>query len=178
MSEAIVTVDIFDTTLRDGAQSLPEANQFPVGSKVEIADHLANLGIGVIEAGFPRTPGDAEEVMEVAKTVGSEEFQVQQWRNGVVVDDRMVTPVIAGLSRTTEEDVDAAWGSVQSAIFPRIHTFISTDAEHMEAKFPGKTPEEVLEMGRSAVRHAKQISSEHFGSSVEFSAEAASTTVV
>ena len=176
MSESIVTVTIFDTSLRDGAQSLPEANQFPPGSKVEVAEHLGALGIGVIEAGFPRTRGDAEEVREIARIVGNQEYRVHTWQDGVQINEVAVTPVIAGLSRTTREDVDVAWNSVHAAKYPRIHTFVSTDAEHISAKFENKTPEEVLEMGIHAVRHAKELTMEHPGATVEFSAEAASTT--
>lgn len=176
MTEANVTVSIFDTTLRDGAQSLPKMNQFPEGAKAEIADHIANLGVNVIEAGFPRTSGDAKEVNEVAKEVGNNYYEVKHWGNGDYFGGRVFTPVIAGLSRTTQEDVDTAWEAVQPAAYPRIHTFISTDAEHMAAKFKGKSPNEVLEMGRRAVRHAVALTAEHPGASVEFSAEAASTT--
>lgn len=171
-----VAVEIFDTTLRDGAQSLPAANQFPDGSKVDIANTIAGFGVGVIEAGFPRTPGDAEEVAEVAKTVGQSTYQVQAWRSGTEVGIVPVTPVIAGLSRTTAEDIDATWGAVSGAIRPRIHTFVSTDPEHMAKKFPGKSPEQVLEMARQAVRYARELTNSRPDASIEFSAEAATTT--
>ena len=176
MSEAVVHVEIFDTTLRDGAQSLPQYNQFPDGSKSEIADQIASLGVGVIEAGFPITSGEAEEVSGVAKVVGNTTYEVAYWESGAQIGTKTVTPVIAGLSRTVPKDIEAAWESTQDAAYPRIHTFISTDAEHMENKFPGKTADEVLEMGRQAVRQAKSLTSEHSGATVEFSAEAASTT--
>lgn len=176
MSNSSVDVHIFDTTLRDGAQSLPESNQFPYGTKTEIAEHIAGLGINVIEAGFPRTSGDADEVRNVAKTVGNTAYQASTWRNGTESDTETFVPVITGLSRTTAKDVDTAWDAVQDAFYPRIHTFISTDHEHMATKFPGKTPEQVRLMGVAAVRHAKSLVEGRPGASVEFSAEAASTT--
>lgn len=176
MSEAIVHVEFFDTTLRDGAQALPKANQFPENAKPQIADLIANLGINVIESGFARTKGDDIEVNGVAKTVGNAEVGVTVWQDGKEVEARMRTPVIAGLSRTTDEDIEATWNAVQDAARPRIHTFISTDPEHMRKKFEGKTAEQVFEMGRRAVKYAKEISSEHSDATVEFSAEAASTT--
>ncbi len=174
MSE--VNLTIFDTTLRDGAQSLPEQNQFPKGTKADIAGEIAALGIGVIEAGFPRTVGDADEVRMVSKLVGNNEYAISEWRNNHAVGKVGATPTIAGLCRTTRRDIDVAWEAVQDAIFPRIHTFVSTDREHMAAKFPGKTPEEVHLMGRDAVMHAKSLMIDRPQATVEFSAEAASTT--
>ena len=176
MSE--VYVEIFDTTLRDGAQSLPQNNQFPTGSKPEIANMIAELGVGVIEAGFPATPGDQEEVREVAKNIGNNLYEVQSWTNSEH-DSRTTRykhPVIAGLSRTKAEDIEAAWSAVHVAQRPRIHTFISTDPEHMSAKFPDQSPEQVLRLGERSVKFAKSISSEHKDATVEFSAEAATTT--
>jgi 2-isopropylmalate synthase len=177
MNRGSVSVEIFDTTLRDGAQALPASNQFPDGSKVEIADQIAALGVNVIEAGFPRTKGDAEEVAEVAKDVGNSLYVVRSWTSGNEAEERQLfTPVIAGLSRTTPEDIDASWGAVQYARRARIHTFVSTDPEHMAKKFPGKTPEQVMEMGRKAVRYARNLTDSHPDATTEFSLEAASTT--
>lgn len=176
MNESLVDVTFFDTTLRDGAQALPEEHQFPTGSKNEIADHIASVGIGVIEAGFPRTLGDGEEVRKVAEVTGNTKFETFVWQNGVEVGIEHAPPVIAGLSRTTFEDIEKTWESVAVAHRPRIHTFVSTDAEHMAAKFAGKNADEVLDMGRQAVRYAKELTSGHAQADVEFSAEAASTT--
>lgn len=176
MSEAAVNVEIFDTTLRDGAQALPADHQFPEGSKPEIAEQIAEFGVSVIEAGFPATPGDAEAVAEVARIVGRRDYDTISWLDGQPRERRLTVPVIAGLSRTVTSDIEATWTAVQSAERPRIHTFISTDQEHMTAKFPGKSPQQVLEMGRAAVTYARNISAWHPGASVEFSAEAASTT--
>jgi 2-isopropylmalate synthase len=174
---ARVEIDFFDTTLRDGAQSLPEANQFPDGSKVEIAGYIADLGVDVIEAGFPKTPGDAEEVQAVANEVGNRPRPVTVWQNGQVYIPKIDTlPVIAGLCRTIPEDIAVTWDSVKNARRPRIHTFVSTDNEHMRAKFPGKTRTQVLEIGRSAVILARELTRSNKNATVEFSAEAASTT--
>ncbi|MGZ6005272.1 MAG: LeuA family protein, partial [Candidatus Saccharimonadales bacterium] len=151
-------------------------NQFPVGSKPEIADMIANLGVSVIEAGFPRTEGDREQVEEVARTIGNKTYRVDSWVDGKQIGIPLTRPVIAGLCRTTPEDVEVTWDAVQHAKRPRIHTFISTDPEHMASKFPGKTPDEVLAMGVNAVEQAKALTLEHPSARVEFSAEAASTT--
>lgn len=176
MSVEQVDVHIFDTTLRDGAQSLPKDHQFPVASKAEIAEKIASLGVDVIEAGFPATPGDAVEVKEVARTVGNKDYTVFRWQQAQFEGEVSRPPIIAGLSRTTKEDIETTWDAVQYASRPRIHTFISTDPEHMAAKFPGKSQTQVLNMGRNAIRMAREFADEHTGASVEFSAEAASTT--
>ncbi|MDQ5953807.1 MAG: 2-isopropylmalate synthase [Patescibacteria group bacterium] len=171
-----VHVDTFDTSLRDGAQSLPQQNQFVDGMKPEIAHYIATLGVSVIEAGFPATPGDAEEVLAVAQTVGQNCYSVDTWENGQLKGNVSRGPVITGLSRVVFSDIEATWASVSPASRARIHTFVSTDSEHMKAKFPGKSPEEVLTMGSRAVAFAKELSSDHPDATVEFSAEAASTT--
>lgn len=176
MSIEQVEVHIFDTTLRDGAQSLPEDHQFPVGSKTEIADKIASLGVNIIEAGFPVTPGDADEVEEVARTIGNKAYSVSRWKQAELSGEVKQPPVIAGLSRTTQGDIEATWAAIQYASRPRIHTFVSTDPEHMAAKFPGKSQAQVVNMGRDAIRMARNFADEHPGASVEFSAEAASTT--
>ncbi len=176
MSNAKVTIEMFDTTLRDGAQSLPEAKQFPAGAKPNIATKIASLGIGVIEAGFPRTPGDGLEVADVAQTVGNTHFEAAVWQDGDQINTVSRAPIIAGLCRTTREDIEAGWNAVQPAMRPRIHTFISTDPEHMAAKFPGKSPDTVLAMGVDAVKYARRVMNGRRDGSVEFSAEAATTT--
>lgn len=170
-----VTIETLDTTLRDGAQSLPEKHQFPDGSKNNIARSIAMLGLSSIEAGFAATPSDAEEIAEVAKTVGNTYFQIDTWTSGVQQPTTVSKiPRIAGLSRAVISDIDAAWESVRHATLPTIHTFISTDQAHMQAKFPGKPPNEVLDMGTSAIRHAVDVSEGN--ARIEFSAEAATTT--
>jgi len=174
--KASVEITGFDTTPRDGAQSLPKEHQFPDGAKPMIADSIAELGMGVIEAGFPATPHDAEEVTNVAKTVGQTEYTVDVWQNGEPAGQVRRSPVIAGLSRVAFSDIEATWGAVGDARRARIHTFVSTDPEHMRKKFPDKSPEQVLVMGREAVRFARDLAIGHPDATVEFSAEAASTT--
>lgn len=175
MNNSGIEIKIFDTTMRDGAQSLPEANQFPDGCKIAIAHELAKLGVGVIEAGFPATPRDKEEVMAVAETIGRLDYKVQSWAgDSFSIVER--APVIAGLSRTVASDLEATWEAVAPADSPRIHTFISTDKKHIKAKFPGKSPKQVLQMGVEAVKIAQELSADHNGASIEFSAEAATTT--
>src|SRR5438445_7277379 len=101
---------IFDTTLRDGEQS-PGASM-NLAEKLQVAHALKELGVDVIEAGFPITsPGDFEAVEAIARDVEG--------------------PVIAGLARTHVADIDAAWNAVRDSQRPRIHTFISTSDIHI-----------------------------------------------
>lgn len=176
MSNPEVNVAIFDTTPRDGAQSLPKANQFPDGSKADISNAVAELGVGVIEAGFPKTPFDAEEVADVARTVGATGYDVVEWVDGEISGSRERPPVIAGLCRVVPGDIEIGWSSVQAADRPRIHTFVSTDDYHRENRFPGINRDDLVEMARKGVAFAVATSAGHPGASVEFSAEAASTT--
>ena len=128
---------IFDTTLRDGEQS-PGISLNPQ-EKLEIAHQLARLGVDVIEAGFPITsPGDFEAVQAIARAVEG--------------------PVIAGLARTHQADIDAAWNAVRDAGGAggaRIHTFISTSDIHIRHQLQ-TTREDVKGQARAAVAHAKQ----------------------
>lgn len=176
MNRPSVEIAIFDTTLRDGAQSLPDKHQFQHGNKPLIAHNIARLGADVIEAGFPATPGDAEEVREVAAIVGASTYEVMSFQDDRMQDPILRSPVIAGLCRVVPSDIETTWETVGSANRSRIHTFISTDPEHMRAKFPDKSPEDVLAMGMRAVGLAKEMTNDHPDATVQFSAEAASTT--
>lgn len=141
MSERLI---IFDTTLRDGEQS-PGATMTE-DEKIEVARQLVKLGVDVIEAGFPAaSPGDLRAVQRISREVQG--------------------TTICALARANQQDIDAAWEGVRQAEQPRIHTFIATSPIHMEYKLR-KTPEEVLEAARFAVRTAKR-----YVSDVEFSAE-------
>lgn len=171
-----VTVQFFDTTLRDGAQSLPARHQFPAGSKPRIAKQIAQLGTNVIEAGFPATPEDAAEVMAVAKSVGQASFTTSAWDATGNASQTEFTPIIAGLSRAVRADIDATWQAIKSAKYPRIHTFVSTSDFHRQNKFPGVSRDGLIDIAVNAVAYAKEVSADHPGASIEFSAEAASTT--
>ncbi len=137
----------FDTTLRDGEQS--PGCTMNEREKIRLARQLDDLGVDIIEAGFPAaSPGDFRAVQAIAGAVKNAE--------------------IAGLCRSVSSDIEQAWEAVKHAALPRIHTFVSTSPLHMEHKL-GKTPEQVLEMAEAAVKQAVS-----YTSNVEFSAEDAS----
>ena len=128
-------VIIFDTTLRDGEQS-PGASM-NLDEKIKIALLLEEMGIDVIEAGFPiASNGDFEAVREIAKLV----------RNSTV----------CGLSRAGRVDIDRAWEAVQHASRPRIHTFIATSPVHMKWKLQME-PEQVHQAVIDSVSHARNL---------------------
>lgn len=140
---------IFDTTLRDGEQS-PGAS-LNINEKLEIARELALLGVDVIEAGFPiSSPGDFEAVKKVAQQVKG--------------------PVICGLARALEKDIDAAYDAVKHAARPRVHVFLATSKIHMKYKLK-KAEDEILRLAVAAVTYAKRKLAD-----VEFSPEDASRT--
>ncbi len=135
-NESPEPVRIFDTTLRDGEQS-PGAS-LTVPEKVKVANQLAALGVDIIEAGFPAaSPGDLDAVRRISGEVGAEDG-----------------PIIAGLARAKEADIDKAWLGVQAAAKPRIHTFLATSDLHMDRKLR-MTRREVLEAVENMVRHAR-----------------------
>jgi 2-isopropylmalate synthase len=142
-------VRIFDTTLRDGEQS-PGATM-TLEEKLRIAKKLEDLGVDVIEAGFPAaSPGELQSVREIA---------------GVLERAQ-----IAALCRTREPDVEASWKAVCDARAPRLHVFIATSKLHMEHKLK-MAPDQVLEEVRRGVAHCASLCK-----SVEFSAEDATRT--
>jgi 2-isopropylmalate synthase len=137
-------VSIFDTTLRDGEQS--PGCSMDLTEKVRMANKLQDLGVDVIEAGFPiASEGDFAAVRAVAA----------QCRNVKV----------AALCRTAEQDVARAAEALKYATHPRIHTFCATSDIHLEHKLR-KTRTEVIEMTRAAVSQARR-----YAEDVEFSAE-------
>src|ERR1051325_10779157 len=144
-------VRIFDTTLRDGEQS--PGCSMNLGEKLRLARQLEELGVDIIEAGFPiASEGDFAAVQAVAKNC------------------REVT--VAALCRTSAPDVARAAEALRDAARPRIHTFVATSDIHLENKLK-KTRSEVLEMTRDAVRLARTYAAE-----VEFSAEDATRSDV
>ncbi len=147
-------VKIFDTTLRDGEQS-PGATMTSA-EKLEVAHHLARLGVDIIEAGFPAaSPDDLEAVRRIAVEVG---------RPASGGDEARV-PIIAGLARANKSDIDKAWQAVQSAQKPRIHTFLATSEIHMKHKLK-MDPEEVVQRVAEMVAYARTLCAD-----VEFSPE-------
>src|SRR5215831_12433198 len=145
------SVSIFDTTLRDGEQS--PGCSMNLGEKVQLARKLAELGVDIIEAGFPiASEGDFAAVKAVA------------------AECRNVT--VAALCRTARADVERAAEALSGAARPRIHTFVATSDIHLQYKLK-KTRAEVIEMTRSAVRLAHDFAEE-----VEFSAEDATRSEV
>ena len=135
---------IFDTTLRDGEQ-VPGC-KLKQAQKLELAVLLDELGVDIIEAGFPiSSPGDFQAVSEVAKIV----------KNATV----------CGLSRSVEKDIKAAADALVYAKKPRIHTGIGTSENHMKFKF-NCGPEEIIRRAVAAVKYAKS-----FVEDVEFFAE-------
>src|SRR5215831_15871397 len=142
-------VIIFDTTLRDGEQS-PGASM-NLEEKLRIAAVLEEMGVDVIEAGFPiASNGDFEAVREIARTV----------RN----------TAICGLARASRRDIDRAWEALQGAARPRIHTFISTSPLHMKFKLQME-PEAVHQAVLDSVSHARNLCED-----VEWSPEDGSRT--
>jgi 2-isopropylmalate synthase len=148
-------VRIFDTTLRDGEQS-PGAT-LTASEKLDVARALSRLGVDVIEAGFPAaSPDDLAAVRSIAEEVGTQ--AVEGRRKGVA-------PIICGLARASQKDIDLAWEAVKYADRPRIHTFLATSELHMKHKLR-MTRGEVLERIREMVKHARSLCAD-----IEFSPE-------
>ncbi|MBM3178885.1 MAG: 2-isopropylmalate synthase [Chloroflexi bacterium] len=148
-------VKIFDTTLRDGEQS-PGATMTSA-EKLELAHHLARLGVDIIEAGFPAaSPDDLEAVRRIAVEVG---------QPTVGADKEMRVPIITGLARANKSDIDKAWEAVKEAQKPRIHTFLATSEIHMKHKLK-MDPEDVVQRVAEMVAYARTLCAD-----VEFSPE-------
>ena len=142
-------VIIFDTTLRDGEQS--PGFSMNLAEKLRMAEALAELGVDVMEAGFPiASPGDFESVQEIARTVRG--------------------PVICGLARTGQADILRAAEALLPAERKRIHVFLSTSPLHMKYKLRME-PDAVLDLAIASVTLARQHADD-----VEWSAEDGSRT--
>ena len=140
---------IFDTTLRDGEQS-PGASM-NLAEKLEIAHALTELGVDVIEAGFPiASPGDFDAVQAIAQQVEG--------------------ATICGLARCNAADIDRAWEALKPAMKPRIHVFLATSAIHREFKLH-MAKEEIVRRAVEGVKRAKGYLDD-----VEFSPEDAART--
>jgi len=138
------TIKIFDTTLRDGEQS-PGASM-NTGEKLRIAVQLENLGIDVLEAGFPAaSDGDFEAVSAIA--------------------GRLKNIEVAALARTSKEDIDRAWQAIQHAPKPKLHIFMATSDIHLEYKLR-MNRDEVVQSTVDAISYARTLTD-----NIEFSAE-------
>lgn len=141
MSEKVI---VFDTTLRDGEQ-VPGC-QLNTIEKIQVAKALEELGVDVIEAGFPvSSPGDFNSVVEISKAISN--------------------PVICALTRAVKKDIEVAAEALQYAKRKRIHTGIGVSNYHIQYKIR-TTPEEIIKRASDAVRYAKK-----FVEDVEFYAE-------
>lgn len=140
---------IFDTTLRDGEQA-PGAS-LNHDEKLEIAYALSDMGVDIIEAGFPiSSKGDFDAVKAVAKSVKGS--------------------TICGLARAIKADIDAAYNAVKYAKKARIHVFLATSKIHMQYKLK-KAESEILRLAVESVRYARKYCPD-----VEFSPEDATRT--
>ena len=142
-------VYIFDTTLRDGEQ-VPGC-KLNAEEKLELAIQLEDLGVDVIEAGFPiSSPGDFASVEKIAKTIKH--------------------ATVCGLSRAVQKDIEVAAQALKYAKRPRIHTGIGTSNYHIKSKF-SSTKEDILKRAVQCVKWAR-----NFTDDVEFYAEDAGRT--
>jgi 2-isopropylmalate synthase len=142
-------VYIFDTTLRDGEQ-VPGC-KLNTKEKVELALALEELGVDIIEAGFPiSSPGDFESVNEISKVI----------KNAAV----------CGLTRAVQKDIEVAAQALKHAVHPRIHTGIGTSDLHIKSKF-NSNREDILQRAIQCVKWAR-----NFVDDVEFYAEDAGRT--
>lgn len=142
-------VQIFDTTLRDGEQ-VPGC-KLDTAQKLVIAERLDNLGVDIIEAGFPiSSPGDFDSVNQIARLVEN--------------------AIVCGLTRAVKKDIEVAAEALKHAKRPRIHTGIGTSDSHIKFKF-NSNRDAIIERAVEAVKYAKT-----FVEDVEFYAEDAGRT--
>ena len=140
---------IFDTTLRDGEQ-VPGC-KLNAKEKIELALALEDLGVDIIEAGFPiSSPGDFQSVSDISKVI--------------------TNATVCALSRAVQKDIEVAGESLKNAKRPRIHTGIGTSDYHIKAKF-NATQDEILQRAVQAVKWAR-----NYTDNIEFYAEDAGRT--
>jgi 2-isopropylmalate synthase len=149
MNKEKARVTVFDTTLRDGEQSPGcSMNQH---EKVRMAHQLDRLGVDVIEAGFPiASDGDFESVRAIAEVVRR--------------------PIVAGLARACQPDIERAWDALREAARPRIHVFLATSDIHLQYKLR-ITRDQCVAQARESIFLAKSLCDD-----VEFSPEDATRT--
>ena len=140
---------IFDTTLRDGEQ-VPGC-KLNTKEKIELALSLEELGVDIIEAGFPiSSPGDFKSVEEISKVITKAQ--------------------VCGLTRAVQKDIEVAGEALKNAKNPRIHTGIGTSDLHIKSKF-NSNREDILERAKQCIRWAKK-----YTDNIEFYAEDAGRT--
>jgi 2-isopropylmalate synthase len=140
---------IFDTTLRDGEQA--PGCSMTLNEKLRVARALAELGVDIIEAGFPAaSPGDFEAVQRIAREIDG--------------------PIICGLARCNAADIHRAWEALKDAPRARIHVFVATSEIHREHKLQ-MAKEEIIKSAVGGVKLARELCED-----VEFSPEDASRT--
>ncbi|HEX3869268.1 MAG TPA: 2-isopropylmalate synthase, partial [Pirellulales bacterium] len=144
-------IKIFDTTLRDGEQS--PGCSMNMSEKLEVAQALVELGVDIIEAGFPiASPGDFEAVSEIARSITGS--------------------TICGLARCNAQDIDRAWEALDGAPQARIHVFLATSAIHREFKLK-MNKAEIIRRAVEGVERAKSYCPD-----IEFSPEDAARTEI
>jgi 2-isopropylmalate synthase len=132
---AMKKIQIFDTTLRDGEQA-PGASLSPA-AKIRLARQLVNLGVDVLEPGFPiSSPGEFEAVQYISRELQGVE--------------------ICGFGRSVKADIDAALKATVDAEKRRIHMFLSSSDIHLDFQLR-KSREQVVEIARRMVAYAKQF---------------------
>lgn len=127
---------VFDTTLRDGEQ-VPGA-KLNLEEKLDVAAQIAKMKVDMMEVGFPSSSqGDFEAVKAISEKIGQE-------------------VCIAALGRAVESDIDAIYQSIRKAQAPLIHIVLGSSKVHVSKKLQ-KTPEQIIEIGASSVKYARQF---------------------
>src|SRR5210317_2421784 len=128
-------IRIFDTTLRDGEQA--PGCSMTLGEKLRVARALSELGVDIIEAGFPAaSPGDFESVKAIA--------------------DQNFGPVICGLARCNPDDIEKVHNAVKGSDRHRIHVFVATSAIHRQYKLK-MAKEEIIKSAVGAIQMACEL---------------------
>src|SRR5258708_5701840 len=128
-------ITFFDTTLRDGEQA--PGCSMGVYDKLRMARQLDDLGVDVMEAGFPIA---SEDDFRAVRLIATE----------------LSRPIIAGLARASEPDIRRAWAALETAQRPRIHVFLASSDLHLQCKLK-ITREQALEQVYSAAAYARSL---------------------